>query len=323
MLFKNTMKWFIMMTIIITISSKSWFIYWLMMEMNLLMFIPIMNTNKKNNSNSMITYFVIQSFSSTLFFFSAMNSSIFYQTYIFNYFMMISIMIKLAMIPFHFWLSSMSEMIDYSSMFIILTLQKFIPLYILTNLNSKMLIIFASISALFGSMFAFNLKSFKKILIFSSISHQGWMTALIMIKSNFWISYLMMYSLLIYKISFFLEKSNYNLIMNKFFMFHNNNKIKISLMSMMLSLGGMPPFFGFMIKLISVMILIKYSNLIIIILIISSMINIFFYIRIITPNLFLNIFKIKNILKYNQWSKNLILNMNIMITMFMLNLMLL
>nr|QLF99630.1 NADH dehydrogenase subunit 2 [Amblyomma ovale] len=318
MFFKNIMKWLIMITIMITFSSNSWYVYWLMMEMNLLMFIPIMNNKKKSNSNSMIIYFVTQAFSSSMFFLSALNL-FFLGPVFFKIFMMIALMIKLAMIPFHFWMTSLSEMIDHSSLFFMLTFQKFIPLFILTNMKFQSIIIFAAISSIFASLFALNSKLFKKILIFSSISHQGWVISLIAMKSNFWITYMLTYSLLIFKILKISNEYKMSSVHN-FFFSHLNPMNKVSLTMMMMSLGGMPPFLGFFIKLISIIILINSKNLVAIILILSSMINIFFYIQIITPNFIKNSLNMKNLifLKFNK--KNMLINLNLLITIFILNL---
>nr|BCW91233.1 NADH dehydrogenase subunit 2 [Amblyomma sp.]BCW91246.1 NADH dehydrogenase subunit 2 [Amblyomma sp.]BCW91259.1 NADH dehydrogenase subunit 2 [Amblyomma sp.]BCW91272.1 NADH dehydrogenase subunit 2 [Amblyomma sp.]BCW91285.1 NADH dehydrogenase subunit 2 [Amblyomma sp.] len=318
MFFKNFLKWIIIITIIITISSNSWFMYWLMMELNLLAFIPIMNSKKKNNSNCMITYFIIQTFSSTVFLISILNMNIL-DFYFFNLSLMISLMIKLAIIPFHFWLTHLSEMIDFKSLFLILTVQKFIPLFILSLFLMKIIIIFAMISSIFGSIFVINLKSLKKILIFSSISHQGWMISLILVKSNFWISYLIIYSFLIFKITYLFNKNKFYTTNNLFF----NKKMffeKISTLMLMLSLGGMPPFMGFIAKMISIIIIMNNNNIIILILIISSIINIFIYLRMMNPHLFINLINFKNYFKNALKYKNLIMNINMMITIFVINL---
>nr|YP_010535415.1 NADH dehydrogenase subunit 2 [Amblyomma tholloni]UYB78002.1 NADH dehydrogenase subunit 2 [Amblyomma tholloni] len=314
-MFKNFMKWMIFMTVIITFSSNSWFIFWLMMELNLLLFVPIMNLKKMNNANCMISYFVIQSFSSTLFFISALNLNMIYMN-LFELMLSISLMIKLAVIPFHFWLTNLSELIDFTSLFLILTVQKLIPLFIISTINLKLLIIFALLSSIFGSLFVFNMKMLKKILIFSSISHQGWMISLILVKSNFWISYMIIYSMLIYKITSLFSQNNCYTIIH--FLKKNKVEDKMNFCMLMLSLGGMPPFFGFIMKLMSIIIIIKMGSMIIAILIVSSMLNIFIYIRMISPNVFINLlnFKISNM---TYMSKNWLLNLNTMVTIFVIN----
>nr|YP_010324924.1 NADH dehydrogenase subunit 2 [Haemaphysalis qinghaiensis]UNO54053.1 NADH dehydrogenase subunit 2 [Haemaphysalis qinghaiensis]UNO54066.1 NADH dehydrogenase subunit 2 [Haemaphysalis qinghaiensis] len=317
MFFKNLMKWMIMITILISISSNHWFIYWIMMEMNMMMFIPIMKYNKLENCNSMITYFITQSFSSILFFMSAsmicMNYSYFMEILI-----NISILIKLAMIPFHFWLISISEMLDYNSFLIILTFQKIIPLFILFKMKTEISMFVSILSLMLSSIMIFNLKMFKKILIFSSISHLSWMIILMFISSNFWISYMIVYFLMINSILSFLKKNKImslnGLISNKF-----SINEKISIIISMMSLGGMPPFLGFVIKFISIMLIIKYSIIVMMILILSSLINIYIYIRMIIPTL-LTFNKTELNLNFLNLKKNSYFNMLIILTLFLVNL---
>nr|YP_011017354.1 NADH dehydrogenase subunit 2 [Amblyomma tigrinum]WQF69017.1 NADH dehydrogenase subunit 2 [Amblyomma tigrinum] len=317
MFFKNLMKWLILMTIIISFSSNSWFIYWLMMEMNLLMFMPLMSNKKKNSSNSMISYFIIQSFSSSLFIMSALYMYM-YNQISFQFIMTLAILMKLAVIPFHFWLSSLSELIEFSSLCIILTFQKMIPLLILFNIQMNFLILFIIISAIFSSIFAINSKTIKKILIFSSISHQSWIMTLMIAKSNFWIMYMLVYSFLIYKITSILEYWNVSTI-SKFLNQNKNFHTKMSITMMMFSLGGMPPFMGFLIKLISILILIMNWNFILVVLIMSSMINIYFYIQLTSPVFFLNYFSFKNLLVNKLNLKNILLNINLLLLILIMN----
>nr|UXD79095.1 NADH dehydrogenase subunit 2 [Haemaphysalis qinghaiensis] len=317
MFFKNLMKWMIMITILISISSNHWFIYWIMMEMNMMMFIPIMKYNKLENCNSMITYFITQSFSSILFFMSAsmicMNYSYFMEILI-----NISILIKLAMIPFHFWLISISEMLDYNSFLIILTFQKIIPLFILFKMKTEIYMFVSILSLMLSSIMIFNLKMFKKILIFTSISHLNWMIILMFISSNFWISYMIGYFLMINSMLSFLKKNKImslnGLISNKF-----SINEKISIIISMMSLGGMPPFLGFVIKFISIMLIIKYSIIVMMILILSSLINIYIYIRMIIPTL-LTFNKTELNLNFLNLKKNSYFNMLIILTLFLVNL---
>uniref|UniRef100_UPI0030FDF85D NADH dehydrogenase subunit 2 n=1 Tax=Bothriocroton hydrosauri TaxID=59643 RepID=UPI0030FDF85D len=297
MFFKTLMIWMIMISILISLSSNFWFIFWTMLEVNLMAFLPIMNNKNVSNCNSMITYFVIQSFSSSLFF----MSSIMWMIEELNLFLIISnisMMIKLGMIPFHFWIISVSETLEMNCLLILLTLQKMIPLFILTKMVSSIILMISIMSSIFGSLMAMSFKMIRKILIFSSISHLGWITILIYIKSSFWIIYIMIYSLILFKLFKVLKKNNISLIMN-FFLKKTMTYEKIMLASSMMSLSGMPPFLGFFMKLISILIIIKFSLLITMILIISSLINTYFYMRILSPIFFLS----KNLIKTFNVSK--------------------
>nr|UKG20037.1 NADH dehydrogenase subunit 2 [Haemaphysalis longicornis] len=307
-----------MLTIIISISSKSWFIFWLMMEMNMMMFIPILKENKMENCNSMITYFIIQSFSSIMFFMASsmtiMNFSMINETLI-----NIALMIKLAMIPFHSWLMLISETLEYNSFMIILTIQKLIPLFILSQMKSKITFFISILSVIMSVVMIFNLKLFKKILIFSSISHLSWMIIMMYSSSNFWMSYMTIYFIMIFSIIKILKKNNINSLNNMMNMKLLNND-KISMIMLLMSLGGMPPFMGFVIKFVAITIIIKYSIITMIILILSSLVNIFIYIRMITPALVT--FNKLNINLNFFWSfKNLLMNI-IIITFITINLIL-
>nr|QDF58652.1 NADH dehydrogenase subunit 2 [Haemaphysalis longicornis]UKG19634.1 NADH dehydrogenase subunit 2 [Haemaphysalis longicornis]UKG19647.1 NADH dehydrogenase subunit 2 [Haemaphysalis longicornis]UKG19660.1 NADH dehydrogenase subunit 2 [Haemaphysalis longicornis]UKG19673.1 NADH dehydrogenase subunit 2 [Haemaphysalis longicornis] len=307
-----------MLTIIISISSKSWFIFWLMMEMNMMMFIPILKENKMENCNSMITYFIIQSFSSIMFFMASsmtiMNFSMINETLI-----NIALMIKLAMIPFHSWLMLISETLEYNSFMIILTIQKLIPLFILSQMKSKITFFISILSVIMSVVMIFNLKLFKKILIFSSISHLSWMIIMMYSSSNFWMSYMTIYFIMIFSIIKILKKNNINSLDNMMNMKLLNND-KISMIMLLMSLGGMPPFMGFVIKFVAITIIIKYSIITMIILILSSLVNIFIYIRMITPALVT--FNKLNINLNFFWSfKNLLMNI-IIITFITINLIL-
>nr|QOI73928.1 NADH dehydrogenase subunit 2 [Haemaphysalis longicornis] len=307
-----------MLTIIISISSKSWFIFWLMMEMNMMMFIPILKENKMENCNSMITYFIIQSFSSIMFFMASsmtiMNFSMINETLI-----NIALMIKLAMIPFHSWLMLISETLEYNSFMIILTIQKLIPLFILSQMKSKITFFISILSVIMSAVMIFNLKLFKKILIFSSISHLSWMIIMMYSSSNFWMSYMTIYFIMIFSIIKILKKNNINSLDNMMNVKLLNND-KISMIMLLMSLGGMPPFMGFVIKFVAITIIIKYSIITMIILILSSLVNIFIYIRMITPALVT--FNKLNINLNFFWSfKNLLMNI-IIITFITINLIL-
>nr|YP_010329440.1 NADH dehydrogenase subunit 2 [Haemaphysalis cornigera]YP_011004250.1 NADH dehydrogenase subunit 2 [Haemaphysalis taiwana]UNO53897.1 NADH dehydrogenase subunit 2 [Haemaphysalis cornigera]UNO53910.1 NADH dehydrogenase subunit 2 [Haemaphysalis cornigera]WPS93612.1 NADH dehydrogenase subunit 2 [Haemaphysalis taiwana] len=319
MFYKKLMKWMIMLTIIISISSNNWFIFWIMMEMNMLVFIPILKQNKMENCNSMISYFIIQSFSSIMFF---MGSSMMMmnQLIINEMLINISLMIKLAMIPFHSWLILISETLDYNSFIIIITIQKVIPLFILDKMKSGITFLISIMSIICSSIMIYNLKLFKKILIFSSISHLSWMIIVMYSASNFWMFYMIIYYMMIYMILKIMKKNNI-ISINSLIKIKMNNDDKISMIILLMSLGGMPPFIGFVIKFLAISIIIKYSYITMIILILSSLINIFIYIRMIMPILIM-FNKMNKNLNFLKIMKNFMVSMIIIVTFIVINMIL-
>nr|UXG58644.1 NADH dehydrogenase subunit 2 [Dermacentor albipictus] len=317
MFFKKMMMWVIFITILIAISSNSWFVFWLSMEMNLMSFIPIMNNNMIKNCYSMVVYFIIQSFSSSLFFFSSfqyfLNSSLIFLSLI-----NLALLIKLAMIPFHFWIMMIANSVNFNALFMLLSFQKMIPLFIISKFFYSPLIILIIISTLMSSITALNLKQINKLLILSSISHQGWMMCLIAKKINFWITYLIMYSMILFPIINMTARYKMN-YMEMSSMTKMNINEKLSFISNFMSLGGMPPFLGFFMKIMTIYMLMKSNFSLIVFLIISSLINLFFYLKILTPSFFFFIKFLKNS-KYNFSSKTIFINMNYMLLIFLINL---
>nr|BEI62438.1 NADH dehydrogenase subunit 2 [Ixodes fujitai] len=281
MLKKIIFLWILILSILISLSSSFWFSLWMSLEINMLIFIPIMNSKNFLSSNSMLNYYVIQSLSSSVFLFSSIMSSIF-SSQVFNLMMMITMLIKLGAAPFHSWFPQISEGLNFFPFFILSSLQKVIPLHIITMINNYMLIPFIIMSSMVGSFGGLNQTSFKKILAFSSISHLSWILSLILINQNFWVMYLMIYILILMKIISLLKKNNSLFIMNS-----NSMKMtmfsKIMLFSFFLSLGGLPPFLGFLTKWLAIIYISKNLPIIIFVLIMSSLINLFFYMRSLFP----------------------------------------
>lgn len=313
--FKKIIIWIIILTIFIALSSNSWFIYWLIIEINIISFIPLINNYKLKNFNAIISYFVVQSFSSSLFFISAFQFNLL-QLDFFLYLINTSILIKLGIIPFHFWLISIRESLTFNTPLILLTIQKGIPLLIIEKfINSSLIPLFVT-SSLISSILAIKYKLLKKILIFSSISHQGWILCLIIKKLNFWFSYLLLYFIIIFNIIEICRKHKLNYF-SDFLKKKIKPEIKIKIIILIISLAGIPPFLGFFIKIVSIYLLIEINLIFIFILILSSLINLFFYIRISRSLLFIN-------LKFFTWNnliikKNVLINANLIILIIIIN----
>nr|YP_010937255.1 NADH dehydrogenase subunit 2 [Ixodes loricatus]WKW95212.1 NADH dehydrogenase subunit 2 [Ixodes loricatus] len=276
-----TFSWILIMSILMAISSSFWFAFWMALEINMMIFIPMMNSKNFLSSNSMIYYYMIQSMASSLFFFSSIFS-FYFNNKIFILIIVFSMMIKLAAAPLHSWYPQISDGLNYFSFFILSTMQKMIPLFIITFYNSVSIIIFIIFSSLIGSLGGFNQTSLKKILAYSSITHLSWILTLIMMSQNFWVIYFLIYSFILLKIIFLLKKNEFSLIVNL-----NLMKVpfleKLFLLTLLLSLGGMPPFLGFLTKWMSVILIVKKLPLILLFLIMSSLVNLFFYTRLMFP----------------------------------------
>nr|UPL65364.1 NADH dehydrogenase subunit 2 [Nithecus jacobaeae] len=289
-MFNFTKLMFLMMMILstlITISATSWIGMWMGMEMNLMAFIPLISKNKnKKSSQAMVSYFLVQSISSMTFLFSILISkfitiSPIMVNEIINNMLMISLLIKLGVAPFHKWLPEIMSNLNWMEIFILTTWQKVAPMYILSNMvNFKLMFISVILSATTGAVGGINTSSMRKIMAYSSINHMSWMLIMMTAQSQ-WYMYLTFYTFLMLIMCMTFHQNNF-LFLNQI-MINESTTTKMLISLMMLSMGGMPPFIGFLPKWIALQSMFNSQMLIImLIMIMMSMITLFYYMRMIS-----------------------------------------
>nr|YP_009445119.1 NADH dehydrogenase subunit 2 [Mahasena oolona]ATV96145.1 NADH dehydrogenase subunit 2 [Mahasena oolona] len=295
----------------ISISSNSWLGCWIGLEINLLSFITIIY--KSNNllmSEICLKYFLIQVIASmNLIFFFLMNLTLL-NNLKFNQFLEIminsSLLMKMGAVPFHFWFPNIMEGLSWMNCFILMTWQKIAPIIIISYIyNFNYLIFIVMLSAMISSIGGLNQTSLRKLMAFSSINHLSWMIMSLLISENLWIFYFMLYVFLNTLICLLFYSMNSSFI-NQLFFNNFNNYSKLILFINLLSLGGLPPFLGFLPKWIIINFLIFNSNYFLtFIFILSSLIMLIFYIRIIYSSFIFNYFKMKffnMFFKNNNWN---------------------
>nr|YP_002889396.1 NADH dehydrogenase subunit 2 [Orussus occidentalis]ACJ69694.1 NADH dehydrogenase subunit 2 [Orussus occidentalis] len=288
--YKFNLSWFnttvifpiLIFSTLLSISVESWFLAWLGLEINLICFISLIS-DFPSNTETNIKYFIVQSFSSSLFLFS---STILLVNKL-NFFVMLlnfSLLIKLGMVPFHFWYPLIMGKLKWSHCMILSTWQKISPLILISYFNIFELIIFIIIlSSLASSIMGMNQTSLKKLMAFSSISHFSWiLTNMLLNETNMYFYTMIYFSLTISVMNSFLNMNLSMINQTSSFLVNKSFTFNLLFSMMILSLGGMPPLMGFMPKLTTIMVLINHNyKLLIIILCLSSLLNLFFYMRII------------------------------------------
>nr|APX40161.1 NADH dehydrogenase subunit 2 [Cryptocephalus moraei] len=271
----------------ITISSNSWMGMWIGLEINLLSIIPLLSVNNKPNSTeASIKYFITQVTASNIIL-MAIICMFHYNEQInsnFSFITMIqsALFIKMGAAPFHSWFPEVMDGLSWMNCLIMLTWQKIAPMIILmTIISQKMFIYFIILSSsIIGSMIGFSQVSLHKIMAYSSINHIGWMIAAMMSTKSIWIIYFAIYMVISINVIYIFWKMNvkYVVQLNNLM---GSNKIMGLLFSMnFLSLGGLPPFLGFLPKWLTIEQLIYSNNqLIALFLILVTLIAIFFYLR--------------------------------------------
>nr|YP_009743823.1 NADH dehydrogenase subunit 2 [Amplypterus mansoni]QIE12584.1 NADH dehydrogenase subunit 2 [Amplypterus mansoni] len=283
----------------ISISANSWFGCWIGLEINLLSFIPLIsNSNNLLSSEASLKYFLTQSIASMNFLFSILIKMILMKNFEMNNFISIminsSLLMKMGSAPFHFWFPNISEGLSWFNNFILMTWQKITPMILLSYyFNMNFLYFIIMLNVMIGALGGLKQTSLRKMMAFSSINNLGWMIFSIMISENLWMFYFFMYSFLI-SIMFFLFYILNMFFINQLFINNMNFMIKLNLLINFLSLGGLPPFIGFLPKWIIInFLMINKLYFLTLIMVMSSLITIYFYIRIIYSSFLFNYIKMK------------------------------
>lgn len=266
-------------------------IIWFIIEINNFIFITYMSHKLKTKKIAFL-YFLIQATASFFFIFRIIFRPIMQSEYSYAT-LMISLLTKIGVPPFHPWMPLISKSIRWYILFLLLTFQKIIPLNMLAliKIRTGTIIFIITMTIVVPTVVSFNLTRIKKILVYSSINHSGWIITLIYIKHPFWIVYMYIYTITMGRVSFILSESKISIKYNQY-MFKKFNPIFTIII---INLARIPPFSFFIYKWFTTFLVIIESNLklIIILMLINSLIITFIYIKITLWSLFISRFKIK------------------------------
>nr|YP_004425088.1 NADH dehydrogenase subunit 2 [Toxolasma parvum]ADL62653.1 NADH dehydrogenase subunit 2 [Toxolasma parvum] len=269
------------------LSSSNWLTTWMGLEINMLGFIPLMYLKETTNeSETAAKYLVPQALGSTIFIASATTA-----LYLNNLqtLMPIAMCLKLGAAPFHFWFPPVMAGLPLLPAFLLLTWQKIAPIFAISSLNSALsakILPVAAISALWGGVGGLNQTDIRSLLTYSSIAHTGWMLASLNGPTQTLVIYITAYIAITISIYSCLTtqyaKSHKQLFSIK------EPQSSFLLAIMILSLGGLPPLTGFIMKLL-VLNFTEAGMIIILSLILGAMTSLFYYLSLtFSPLLMLN-----------------------------------
>nr|YP_010554581.1 NADH dehydrogenase subunit 2 [Cheumatopsyche brevilineata]UYO79201.1 NADH dehydrogenase subunit 2 [Cheumatopsyche brevilineata] len=286
-------------SIMLTISSNSWISCWMGLELNTFSFLPFI-FKKKNflSSETSIKYFLIQSISSINLLFviflinwKMMNNNIYQSLLFLN--IIICLLFKVGSAPFHFWMVNLIEGLDWLSMFIFLSIQKVPPVILISfYLNIKFIYFIIIMNCLFGSVGGLTQLSIRKIMTYSSIFNFSWMLSAIIISDYMFIFFMLIYSLITFNLFMIFKLMNTSYL-SQLYNIKPNKLLTFTLMINLLSLGGVPPFLGFIPEWLISIYFIQMKSMIILPIIMFSLINLYYYIQMFYPIIFMNKFQSK------------------------------
>nr|AHK23247.1 NADH dehydrogenase subunit 2 [Xiphocolaptes promeropirhynchus] len=277
----------------ITISSNHWAMAWTGLEINTLAILPLISKPHHPRAIEAATkYFLVQAAASTLLLFSCTTNALFTGQWditqlthpISCLLLTTAISTKLGLVPFHFWFPEVLQGSSLTTGLLLATAMKFPPitLFLLTShsLNCTLLTIMAIASAALGGWAGLNQTQIRKILAFSSISHLGWMTIIIIYNHKLTLITFYLYCMMTTAIFLTLKTTKTLKLSSMMTAWTKIPSLNAILMLTLLSLAGLPPLTGFLPKWLIIQELTKQemtSTATIIALL--SLLGLFFYLR--------------------------------------------
>nr|UQU56163.1 NADH dehydrogenase subunit 2 [Herpsilochmus stictocephalus] len=277
----------------ITISSNHWIMAWTGLEINTLAILPLISKSHHPRAIEAATkYFLVQAAASALLLFSSTTNAWYTGQWDITQLthptscllLTTAISIKLGLVPFHFWFPEVLQGTSLTTGLLLATALKFPPTTLLlltfSSLNPTLLTLMAIASMALGGWTGLNQTQTRKILAFSSISHLGWMTIILVYNPKLTLITFYLYCLMTIPIFLTLNTIKTLKLTTMSTAWTKIPPLTATLMLMLLSLAGLPPLTGFLPKWLIIQELTKQemtSTATIIALL--SLLGLFFYLR--------------------------------------------
>nr|YP_009434337.1 NADH dehydrogenase subunit 2 [Laticauda semifasciata]ASZ83535.1 NADH dehydrogenase subunit 2 [Laticauda semifasciata] len=250
----------IMSTLMVTVMTH-WLMVWACLEINTLSMVPIISKPHHPRATEAATkYYLTQTMASTTLLFAAtmnaMNTSNWETSTtsepITTTIITMTLMMKMAAAPLHFWLPEVAQGTTTMTSLTILTWQKIAPLTIMLTTHNKMnqtlLLTSAILSTIVGGLGSLNQTQLRKLMAFSSIAHTGWIMATMTTAPKISMLTFMVYTMTTTPIFLSINHTPTVTIKDVGSMWMTSPHLIMVITLTALSLGGLPPLTGFMPK---------------------------------------------------------------------------
>nr|AFN70624.1 NADH dehydrogenase subunit 2 [Dendrocitta vagabunda] len=277
----------------ITISSNHWIMAWTGLEINTLAILPLISKSHHPRAVEAATkYFLVQAAASTLVLFSSMTNAWYTGQWDItqlthptsSLILTAALSMKLGLVPFHFWFPEVLQGSPLTTGLLLSTIMKLPPISLLFmtshSLNPTLLTTMAILSAALGGWMGLNQTQTRKIMAFSSISHLGWMTIILIYHPKLTLLNFYLYAMMTATVFLTLNTMKILKLSTLMTAWAKAPSLSTIFLLTLLSLAGLPPLTGFLPKWLIVQELTKQDMApAATIISMLSLLGLFFYLR--------------------------------------------
>lgn len=261
-------RFIVFMSILFRFSSQTLFFFWLRLEINIISILPILGARDTFFRREItIKYFISQSVASIIFlvlfflvyFFTSSSLELIFTS---------AVLFKLGVPPFHRWFLNIIIRCPLDSIILILFVQKFIPLHILSKIYSSFILNCLIMVLTFLLIFFYlkNLSSLRIVLVLSAWGNSLWIIVSRSVSDR-WFIFLTAYGAFLFIVLWafkFLNAPKISILLRY------GINIKIMCAVRLLNLAGLPPFSGFFAKLFLIKTIINFTPLFLIFMLLNT-----------------------------------------------------
>nr|AJA04770.1 NADH dehydrogenase subunit 2 [Phrynocephalus guttatus salenskyi] len=279
---------------VMTMSSSNWLMAWIGLELNMLAILPMISKPKTTRASEATTkYFLTQAIASAMMLLSSTINA--WQTgnwdilELKNKFsttiMALSLMMKMGAAPIHFWLPEVLQGTTLQTALLITTWQKIAPITLMymisNNIQPTILVSAGILSMIIGGLGGINQTQLRKTMAYSSINNLGWTITIMAFSPNMALMNIFIYIIMTTPIFLMMTSTSMKTLQNLSTTWTTSMTMTLSIALLMLSTSGLPPFTGFMPKMLILNELISQKlTALATLAIMTSLVSLLFYLRI-------------------------------------------
>lgn len=187
-----------LMRVLMFLNMSSMVSFWITLEINILVFIymirRIFPDQESEGSMMCFRYLVSQSIGSIMF----ITGSILVrgqESFIFQIYMIIGLLIKIGIFPFHRWVYNLCASIPIILVALLLTIQKIPVLLLLTYIKLEVSYSIITLRSIFGSLFLIYRENIRELIVSSSLYFTFWVWVIFQLRSIWFMVIYILYAI--------------------------------------------------------------------------------------------------------------------------------